>query len=232
MRFVSALFGGAVATLLLTLAQSLYIEFSVDGGAHQRALRHARADPLLITWLYVAVAIGLFGAEISFAHQNLTRFRREVQARDLRPPSARRSLCAWRSRWRAPFRDRRDPWGSEGVANLLGVPVRGVRDLFGLLEGEGIVSAVAADEREQTYQLGRPAEDIRVSDVLHAVRGPMQLPRALDDAAPALEPISGVLSGIQQANAGGGAERTLAELLEAGVEPHIEPRGPRLAHST
>lgn len=218
-RPTSALIGGLVAGVLVSIAQNAYLGFSI-GATRANALYGGFALlPLLFVWIYVFWAIVLLGAELAFAHQNLPLYRREVQGRVAGP--AEREAVGLRIALEVAraFRDAAPAWTAEGLSEALRVPVRTVRSVLAELETGQVVVALDAPERPGAWQLGRPAERILVSDVLAALRGP----RETSAGDPLLASALGqVLAELDEADAKGAASRSLAEVLE-GVPPG--PRG-------
>jgi membrane protein len=87
-RVGSAAIGGAFAGIAVTLAQSVYVHFSV-GRARGRVFGGFALLPLLFAWIYLFWAIVLLGAEIAFAHQNFALYRRRfIPLRRRRPTRA------------------------------------------------------------------------------------------------------------------------------------------------
>ena len=113
----------------------------------------------------------LFGAEIAFAYQNLDLYVREVRGeragpREREAVGLRIALEIARS-----FRDGGRPWREDGLSETLQVPVRTMRSVLARLDEARVVSGIADAESPGGWQLGRPAEAIRVTDVLDALRG-------------------------------------------------------------
>ena len=209
-RIGSALLGGAVASVLVVVAQGLYIQFSV-GAARADALYGTAAFlPLFFVWVYVFWALVLFGAEIAFAHQHLALYRREVHG----PPAsaAQREAVGLRITLEVAraFRDREEPWTDDRLAEALHVPVRTVRDVLVPLQNSGVVAALAGARKEGGYQLGRPAEDISIPDVIGAVRGRRE---AMRGDARVNETVESVLCELAEGEVKAAAGETLADLL-------------------
>ncbi len=209
-RIGSALLGGTIAGVLVVIAQGLYIEFSV-GAARADALYGTAAFlPLFFVWVYVFWALVLFGAEIAFAHQHLALYRREVHG----PPAsaAQREAVGLRITLEVAraFRDREEPWTDDRLAEALHVPVRTVRDVLVPLQNSGVVAALAGARKEGGYQLGRPAEDISIPDVIGAVRGRRE---AMRGDARVNETVESVLSELAEGEVKAAAGETLADLL-------------------
>ena len=173
-RPVAALLGGLVAAVLVNAAIGVYVGLSI-GATRANALYGGFALlPLLFVWIYVFWALVLFGAEIAFAYQNLELYRREV--RGARPGPAEHEAIGLRIALEVglAFRDARDPWTADGLADALRIPVRTVRDVLRTLQAAHLVAALEGSEREDAYQLGRPAEGIAVVAVLAALHGPRE----------------------------------------------------------
>lgn len=174
-QFPAAAVGGVVAAVLFFVAQHFYLEFSV-GAARYSVLFGAFSQlPLLLFWLYLSWAIILMGAEISFAYQNLAHYRREV--RELPPGPAERESLGLRIAVRVAeaFHSRSPAPDAFQLSNELEASVRTVNGLIEELSCRGIITEVRGEDREQVFQLGRPAEDVSVADILVAIRGDRRL---------------------------------------------------------
>ncbi|MEZ4218627.1 MAG: YhjD/YihY/BrkB family envelope integrity protein [Myxococcota bacterium] len=220
-RVASAALGGVVASALFLIAQALYVDFNVGAATYSAFFGAAATVPLLLVWIYVSASVFLLGAEISFAHQNLATYRREVQGE--RPAPAEREvlgLCIALEVARA-FRDREGYCTADDLADRLGVPVRPVREVMAALEREEILAPCTPDGREPGHQLGRPSEDVRVAEVLAALRGTPRLPNAAPAVGDTARVVEGVVGDLERAVAPVARETTLATLLGA-----LEPRAP------
>jgi membrane protein len=212
-RPFAALLGGAVAAIGVNAALTIYVGASV-GFARANALYGGFAAlPLLFVWIYFFWAIVLLGAEIAFAYQNLDLYAREVRGERAGP--AERIAIGLRIAVEIArsFRDRDVRWGADELADALRVPVRTVRVVLAELQGARIVSTVGPSEKEGGLQLGRPAEDILVTDVVGVLRGLREPVRG--------DPVVGdiverALAELAEGEAKAAAGQTLADLL-AGV---------------
>jgi DNA-binding IscR family transcriptional regulator len=112
------------------------------------------------------------------------------------------------------FRDGQPAWNADRLADVLRVPVRTVRDILGHLERGGIVAEIGGDNRDEGFQLGRPAQAIRVTDVLRCLRGERE--HLLGDADIAA-PIDALIAAMNEGEAKGAGGQTLESLL-SGVQ--------------
>ncbi len=171
-RLVSALIGGVVAGALFTGVQAVYATSQVGAARYDALFGAAAAFPLFVVFVYFSWSVILFGAEVAFAHQNLEHYRRDV--RGTPPGAAAREALGLEIALEIARRFRSaDPvWTADTLAERIDVPVRIVRSVLGGLEEAGLVMPCGRDPEAGAYQLGRPADRIRVADVLGALRGP------------------------------------------------------------
>jgi len=206
-RMLSATIGGAFSALMIAIAQSLYVDFSVGVARADLFFGGFALVPLLFVWIYVFWAIVLLGAEIAFAHQHFALYRQEVQG-DPAGPAEREAIAL---RIAVAVAERFVSGGqaatAEGLADALHVPVRTVRDVARKLEAAGILATRLGPQQAEAFQLGRPAERIDVLQVMLALRG--RRGGAAGDGA-----IGALLADVDDAGRDAIAGRTLADLLE------------------
>lgn len=211
-RAPSALIGGLVGGLLFGLAQWAYVAFSVGAARYNAVLGVMAGVALFMVWVYFSWAIVLFGAEVAYAHQTLALYRREVQGTPP-GPAARESIgLAIAVRCARAFRDGGAPWNAEQLSDGLDVPLRTVRAVIHELEGARILSRSGGGDGPEGFQLGRPAEQIRVADVLEALRGPRET--RIGDREVASQ-VASVLGEVDRCVAKAAASRSLRDMLEA-----------------
>lgn len=210
-RVFSAALGGVISAILFSAAQYSYVAFSVGAAKYNALFGAFAALPLLFVWIYVFWAIVLMGAEICFAHQTLGQYRREV--RDQAPGAAERESLSFRivAHVARAFRDRAPPPTADELADCVDISVRTVNGILQQLESSGVLSETVSGARGRAYQLGRPADDIQLSDVLDAIRGGRRrVVMGRDDVCDLVEGILGELRGLESPLA---ENRTVADIL-------------------
>jgi len=211
-RPFAAMIGGAVAGVLVVLAQGIYLSLMVGSARYDAIFGGFAALPLLFVWIYLFWAMVLFGAEVAFAYDNLPLYRREVRGRAVTPAESEAIGLRIALEVARAFRDGAPVWTSDALAEALDVPVRTVRAVLADLERAGLVAARGAIEEEGGYQLGRPAETIPLTAVVRALRGVREKPRGDPGVSSAVD---GALGDLEAGAEKGAAGRTLADLLAA-----------------
>jgi len=216
-RPLSAVLGGLAATVLFLLAQRAYLELSI-GAARSSAVFGALASAvLLLVWVYFSWAIVLFGAEVSYAHQTLPLYRREVRGEPA-SPAAREALgLAIAVQCARAFRDGSPPWTADALSETLDVPLRTVRSVLDQLIGAGLLSH-AGTEPGGPVQPARSLERIRVADLLAALRGSRDTGLAAPEVARA---VAEVLADVDRAAATAAEGRNLRDLVET-LDPEVD----------
>lgn len=209
-RFGSAVLGGCVAGLLFGVAQQLYVGLNVGVAQYNAIFGGFAAFPLLLVWIYFEWAIMLLGAQVAYAHQTLPLYRREVRGTPAGPAARETIGLAVALSIARNFRGGAPPWDEDGLSEHLDVPLRTVRDVIAQLEKAAIVAPVADPSRGGVWQLARPAERVRVGDVIEALRGPREAPLAPRDLA---AQVTSVFVEVDARHPDAG-NRTLEELVE------------------
>ena len=168
-RFRSALFGGVVAGTLWQFAQWGYVHFQI-GVAKANAIYGAFAQlPIFLVWLYLGWNIVLLGAIISFAHQNMRAYGKNLGGSAAR--YAFREELGLKLLWLIGknFYAGEEPWSAERLSEKLAVPARLVSEIIGQHCQAGFVIA-AAKGKEEVYLLAKPPEKLRLDQVIEAMR--------------------------------------------------------------
>lgn len=157
-RFNAALVAGLVTGVVLILAQNLYLSSQVRISRYSAIYGSLAAIPLFLLWAKTSWLIVLFGAELSFAFQNIDSYDHE-NASNKMSISDKVLLSLFVTRMLAKnFKEGNLPLTDETISSRSGVPVRAVRMILRDLENVGIVSEILMrNDKEVAYQ---PAIDI------------------------------------------------------------------------
>jgi len=178
-KFRSALVAGVIAGTCFQVMQWAYINFQVGVTQYSKVYGSFAALPLFLVWLQLSWLIVLFGAELSFAHQNAGTYEFEPDCS--RVSRSFKTLISLRI---AQVLVRNFEEGSRAltaadVSQQVGAPIRLVNELLFELEQAGVITETAEQRpRDPGYQPARSIDAITASFVIRALeqRGSDDLP--------------------------------------------------------
>lgn len=157
-NFKSGILAGIIAGTIYQIVQLAYINFQVGVAKYNAIYGSFAALPLFLVWLQLSWLIVLFGAEISFARQNVDTYEFEPDC--LRVSSSFKKLLSLRAAHLLikNFSNGYKPLTATQISHSLEIPIRLVREILYELVESGIVSETKTEEyKELAYQ---PARDI------------------------------------------------------------------------
>jgi membrane protein len=166
-RFPSALIAGILAGTLFGILQWGYINLQVWAARYNAIYGGFAALPLLLLWLQTSWLIILFGAEISYAHQNVDNYEFEPDGSKI-SSSFKKLLSLYTAHLIIKkFSCGAPPLTLRMIANTLGVPVRMIQSILYDLVESGILSEVRTrTDQEIAYQ---PAYDVNRLSIHHVL---------------------------------------------------------------
>jgi membrane protein len=180
-KFTSGLVAGIVAGSIYELVQWGYITFQVGVAKYNAIYGSFAALPLFLGWLQVSWLVVLFGAEISFSHQNVDTYEFEPDCLQV-SMSFKKLLSLHITHVLVKnFSAGKPPLTATMITQVLEVPIRLVRQVLFELTESGIVSAVVTDDGENpAYQPGRDSDSLTIQYVIDALekRGVDSIPTA------------------------------------------------------
>lgn len=169
-KFQSALFGGIIAGTLFQLLQFGYIHFQVGVTRYNAIYGSFAALPLFLVWMQWSWLIVLYGAEISFAHQNAKSLIYETDSTRISFTYKRLVAVLIMHNVITSFKDGLPPMNSSQLSVVLKLPIRLVKTMLYDLVHCGLLSEINYDNSGSAYY--QPAYDIntisigRVLDIL------------------------------------------------------------------
>ena len=166
-KFTSGLVAGVVAGSIYELVQWGYFSFQVGVAKYNAIYGSFAALPLFLVWVQVSWLVVLFGAEISFSHQNVDTYEFEPDC--LNASVSFKKLLALRMVHLLVknFVAGKAPLTAASIAQILEVPIRLVRQILFELVETRILSEVANQEDEEAaYQPGRDSDSLTIQYVI------------------------------------------------------------------
>jgi membrane protein len=169
-NFRSGALAGIIAGSIYQVFELGYVTFQVGVAKYNAIYGSFAALPLFMIWLQLSWLIVLFGAEMSFAHQNVDTF--EFEPDSLSVSHAFKMLIALRivNLLVKHFSDGDTSWDEAKISHKLEIPVRLVRQIMHELVACGIVSQIKVDEDETVaFQPARNPEAMTIKYVVNAL---------------------------------------------------------------
>lgn len=195
-----ALLGGILGGVLWYLAQRVYIDFQLGVTRANAIYGTFAAIPFFLGWLYVSWLTVLFGAEASFAAQNVGTYVLETASESSSPGT--RELIGMTAVYQSclSFREQGEPWAATEFARRNSVPARLMAEVAETLCEANILIRAGEEESETAYVPARDPERITLCDVADAFRGPWDQPArdlAKSCAAPAFGELVPILTELR-----------------------------------
>ncbi len=167
-KFGAALLAGIVAGTIYQLVQWGYVTFQVGVSRYNAIYGSFAALPLFMIWVHLSWLIVLFGAELSFAYQNVKQYEFEADTENISLQLYRRILLLVMIRVVKNFEKGLPPPTSDVLSEELKLPVRLVRRVLNeLLDAGLVVETVTDNPRERGYVPSTDISKITVSYVLN-----------------------------------------------------------------
>jgi len=166
----SGIVAGIVAGTLYQLVQWGYVSFQIGVAKYSAIYGSFAVLPLFLVWLQLTWLVVLFGAELSFAHQNVETYEFEPDC--LRASRAFKRLVALRMMQMLVrnFAEAEPPLTAREVAHELGAPIRLINELLFELVRAGMLSEIRAENyRDIAYQPARSVCNLTLAQVMEAL---------------------------------------------------------------
>ena len=169
-HFRSGLLGGIVAGTIYQIVQWLYITFQIGVAKYGAIYGSFAALPFFLIWLQLSWLIVLFGAEISFAFQNVETY--EFEPDSLRARPSFRKLLALRIAQVCikNFCNGERPLSAEQISHALEIPIRLVNlILFELVESRILSEVRETSDDEPLFQPARNVDTLSINYIIQAL---------------------------------------------------------------
>ncbi len=168
-KLKSGFLGGIVAGTIFQLTQWGYINFQIVTAKYSAIYGSFAALPLFLLWLQISWLIVLFGAELSFAHQNVETYEFEQDCLSASHSYKKLLALVITHKLTKNFCQPIDPLNAEQISHELEIPIRLVRQiLFELVEAK-IIAEVAKNGDNALYQPAVDTEKITIEYVVQAL---------------------------------------------------------------
>jgi membrane protein len=167
-RRSAAVVGGVVAGTLWQINSMLSAMYFSRVMTYSKIYGALGIIPVLLLGLYFSWLIILFGAQVSFAAQNIQNYLQERAAEKMDETQRELLACRMMLVTCRNFLGGLKPPSAEEVANELAAPLQLVNQLAWRMAQGGVLSELAGPGRG--FQPARPPETLTLADVLNVVR--------------------------------------------------------------
>ena len=195
-KFKSALIAAIIAGTMFQLAQWYYIYFQVGVSRYNAIYGSFAALPLLMFFIRLSWIIVLFGAELSYANQNVENYEFESETQRISPFNKKLLALYVLQAMITNFIEGGKPLTAEKLALKLQIPNKLVRSILNDLNEVSLVSETTTEQAKETGYL--PAIDpnqISIKMVLDRLdrRG---IDILIAKPSPELDKLKGILKGF------------------------------------
>ena len=167
-NIVSGLIGGSIAGSAFSITQWIYIDFQVGVSQYNAIYGSFAALPLFLAWLRISWLIVLFGAEISFSHQNQNLYEFEAETESISNKSRKALSLLILNRIIGRFMNGEPPLTSQELSKDLKMPIRLVRSLLENLVACNILTKTYTPQpKTPAFQPAQHVDKFTVSYVIN-----------------------------------------------------------------
>lgn len=167
----SGLWAAILIGTIYQIVQMSYLSLQIGVAKYNAIYGSLAALPLFLIWLQLSWLIVLFGAEISYAHQNFDSYEEQDAGTDDISFSLKKVIALQVShRVIHAFIQGQKPLTASDLAHELKIPVRLLRAIISDLQNRHILSEVVQPTDETpAYQPGQDPDLIHISTVIEAL---------------------------------------------------------------
>ncbi len=167
-KLSSALIGAIIAGSIFIVIQWAYIYFQVGVSRYNAIYGSFAALPLLLLWIRLSWLIVLFGAEISFANQNVEYYEFENESKNISPYNRKiLSLFVYNAIAKR-FEAGDSPLTPPQLSHELEIPIKLIREVLDDLNEIKLISETKSDHhKENAWQPATDIHKVSVRSVLH-----------------------------------------------------------------
>ncbi|MCJ7593546.1 MAG: YihY/virulence factor BrkB family protein [Desulfobacterales bacterium] len=211
-NFKSGILGGIIAGTMYHVFQWGYISLQIGVAKYNAIYGSFAALPLFFIWLQTSWLIVLFGAEVSFAHQNVETYEFEQECLTVSYSFKRLLVLRIAHLLVHRFTEGEKPCDARRISHQLEIPIRLVNQILFELVAAGIASEVRVEQDKAiAYEPALDPDRMTIKYVIDAMeqRGSDNIPVAPTEE---LQALSESLKAFNELVENSGANRLLKEI--------------------
>lgn len=169
-RTKSAMLAGIFAGTAFQIFQIAYFWIQSGVSKFNAIYGSFAAIPLFLIWIQASWQIVLFGAELSFAYENVKNFEYEKLSENISYDLRRKIMVVVMQEVARHYIKNQGPVSSVVLAKELDLPIRMVRDaVYQLLKAKLIITVNSDDDRVHYYVPASDVHNLTVASVIRSV---------------------------------------------------------------
>ncbi len=166
----AGLLAGIIAGTIYQIFQGIYIDFQIGVARYNAIYGSFAALPLFLFWVQITWWIVLFGAELSFASQNVDTYEYEPDSLNVSPAFKKLLTLRVAHLLIHNFKAGHTPLTDTQISELLRIPIRLLhRILYDLVSTRLFVETKTRVDRTFGYQPARDINGLSIKNVLEAI---------------------------------------------------------------
>jgi membrane protein len=166
----AGLIAGIIAGTIFQLFQWAYISFQIGAAKYNAIYGSFAALPLFLMWVQISWWVVLFGAELSFANQNVNTYEYEPDAKNVSPAFRRLLTLQIAHLLVKNFAGGERPLTDTEISGRLKMPIRLVHSiLYDLVQSRVISETRTSEDQKYGYQPARDISALTIKYVVDAV---------------------------------------------------------------
>jgi membrane protein len=169
-KLKAGLLAGIIAGTIFQIVQWGYISFQIGAARYNAIYGSFAALPLFLLWVQVSWWVVLFGAELSFAHQNVSTYEYEPDSRRVSPAYKKLLTLQVAHLLIKNFANGERPLTDTEIRAQLKMPIRLVHTiLYDLVQSRVISETRTSEDRQFAYQPARDINTVTIKYVIDAI---------------------------------------------------------------
>jgi len=180
----AGLLAGIIAGTIFQIVQWGYISFQIGTAKYNAIYGSFAALPLFLIWVQISWLVVLFGAELSFAHQNVDTYEYEPDSRRVSPAFKKVLTLQIAHLLVKNFANGDRPFTDIEICTRLKMPIRLVHIvLYDLVKSRVVSEIRTRQDRQIAYQPARDISTLTIKYVIDAIdqNGTNNIPVARTD---------------------------------------------------
>jgi len=166
----AGLMAGIIAGTIFQIVQWGYISFQIGTAKYNAIYGSFAALPLFLMWVQISWWVVLFGAELSFANQNIGTYEYEPDSNKVSPAFKKVLTLQIAHLLIKNFASGQKPLTDTEIAAQLRAPIRLVHNiLFDLVESRLISETTTRVDKKFGYQPARDINTLTITSVIDAI---------------------------------------------------------------